>query len=260
MLRDVLKLLSLLVLLVTNGAWAADRADEYPGFPRLTDNYEVGSRRQNYDEVKLPIGINKKQAVEGDKTIINYTYRRHDVTASRLQFQRHFEAIARNLGGEVVFMGRTEDVSYAFTFRYPKNGKTAWALAQTKSSPDDIRYYSLEIVETGEAWGGAAPMPAPIVAPAPVPVVAPVVMPSVIPAPAPSVWKGGEWQTADYDGCDGYDLKTHKNPEPLTEFCDQEMAGKVAVCRLEGCVYKRATPKQCKGGSRPGRMYVCTPY
>jgi hypothetical protein len=262
MIRNLLKILSLLVFLSTNVALAADRADEYPGIPRLTDNYEVGSRKQNYDEVKFPISINKKQHLEGEKTVINYQYRRSEVNASRLQFQRHFESVMRKLGGELVFAGKTEDFAFAFTFRFPKNGKTAWVLAHTNNSPSDIHYYALEILETSEAWNGASPAPSqamPVLqTPQPIPAAEPVQ--SLPPAEKPAVWNGGSWQVVDFDGCDGYDIRFHKNAEPLSELCDQEMAGKVAVCQVTGCTYKRATPKQCRGGSKPGRMFVCTPY
>ncbi|OYY93377.1 MAG: hypothetical protein B7Y41_11405 [Hydrogenophilales bacterium 28-61-23] len=258
MLRNVLKLLSLWVLLSVGNVWASDRADEYPGFPRLTDNYEVSSRKQNYDEMKFPIGINKKQSVEGEKTVIVYQYRRAQVNASHLQFQRHFESLMRQLNGEPVFSGKTEDFAFAFTFRFPKNGKTVWALAHTNNARDDVRYYALEIVETGEAWGGAAAAPV-AATPQPAPTPAPVVAPAPQAAEKPAVWNGGSWQVVDFDGCDGYDIRFHKNAEPLTEFCDQEMAGKVAVCQVTGCTYKRATPKQCRGGTKPGRMFVCAP-
>jgi hypothetical protein len=267
MLRCLLATLTLALGLATQPAAAADRADEYPGFARLTDNYELQSRKQNYDAVKFPVSINKSQSVEGEKTIIEYGYRNSSVNASRLQFQRHFEGVMRSLNGEPVFAGRTEEHAYVTTFRFPKNGKTAWAVASTHDS-NDIHNYRLLIVETSEAWGGA---------PAAMPEAKPVGKPAVVepkavapepkavapePKPAaivPVVWKGGEWKEVNRGGCDAPDLQASKPGLPDDDLCDADMANKVAVCYSDHCVYKNVTPKQCKGGSKPGRMYVCAP-
>lgn len=261
MLRTFLITLGLILAFTTGPGQAADRADEYKPFSRLTDNYEISSRKQNYDEVKFPISINKKQAVEGEKIVIEYGYKNSSVNASRLQFQRHFEKLMASVSGELVFAGKTDDYDYAFTFRFPKNGKTAWVVASTTDSRD-IYHYKLVIVESVESWGGAAPVARPV-EPAPIPV--PVAPPPrvVTPAPAPVAvppavaWNGGEWKEVDYGGCDVKNIMVSKRGVPDDDFCDADMSGKVAICEANGCVYKNVTPKQCKNGSNPGRMYVC---
>lgn len=263
MLRCLLATLTLALGLATQPAAAADRADEYAGFPRLTDNYELHSRKQNYDAVKFPVSINKSQSVEGEKTIIEYGYRNGSLNASRLQFQRHFEGVMRNLNGEPVFAGRTEEHEYATTFRFPKNGKTAWAVASTNNS-NEIHHYKLLIVETAQPWGGA-PAAAPEAKPVSKPVEPKAAVPepkAAVPEPKPAAvvpvaWTDGQWKEVNRGGCDTPDLHKSKPGLPDDDFCDASMANKVAVCYSDHCVYKDATPKQCKGGSKPGRMYVC---
>lgn len=144
--------------LATGAALAADQADEYPLLPRLTANYEVHERTQNVDAVKLPISVGQNVEIEGAVVRIAYGYLDDAVNASHLQFGRHFEGLARKLGGEVVFRGRSEDFALAATIRFPKAGRTVWALASTGDA-EDIYHYQLLIVETGTAWADRGPIP-----------------------------------------------------------------------------------------------------
>lgn len=261
MLRKLMAVAALAIGISSTVSLAADRADEYLPLVRLTDNYEVNNRKQNYDQVQFPISINKKLTVEGEKIIIEYGYRNSNVNASRLQFQRHFEKLQAAVGGELIFAGKSDDYRYSYTFRFPKNGKTVWVLASTSDS-EDIHYYRLAIVESAELWSGAAvaakPVDVvPVIKPAP-PVIVPPPSPVTPPVPA-AAWKGGDWKEVDYGGCDGHDIKISKSGAPDDDYCDAEWSGKVAICYANGCTYKNVTPKQCKDGSKPGRMYVCTP-
>jgi hypothetical protein len=267
MLRDVLKslLLSITLIVCAASAEAAknDRFDPYPGFDRLTDNYSLQNRKQNYDEFEFPISINKTVKVEGQKVLIEYGYEKSDVVASQLQFRRHFEAVAANLGGEVVHSGKTDHHYYAVTFKFPKAGKTAWALVSTNDYKE-IFHYRIVVIETGEAWGGAAAPARPKVDPKPVvEVPTPVVVEKPLPVAAPEPagpWNGGEWVEVRFGGCDVPNVRRSKQPVPDADYCDARMNGKVAVCNADfGCLYKNVTPKECKNGSQTGRVYVCTP-
>lgn len=265
MLRDLLKVLCLSLALASGVAAAADRADEYLPFTRLTDNYDLHSRKQNYDEYKFPISINKGVKVEGEKTIIEYGYRKSEVNASRLQFKRHFEGLVAKAGGEIVHSGQTDDYHFAVSFKFPKNGKLAWGLASTGDS-NDIYHYRLVFVETGETWGGApaaaAVVQAPAAKPAPEPKPQPAAPVAQVAASEPAApWNGGDWVEVRFGGCDVPDVRRSKLAVPDADFCDARMNGKVAVCNADrgGCFYKNVTPKQCKDGSLTGRMFVCTP-
>jgi hypothetical protein len=277
MLRDVLKSLFLSITLFVFAASAQaarnDRFDPYPGFDRLTDNYSLQNRKQNYDEFEFPISINKTFKTEGQKVLIEYGYEKSDVVASHLQFKRHFESIAANLGGEIVHSGKTDHHYYAVTFKFPKGGKTAWAVVSTNDHKD-IFHYRIVVIETGEAWGGAAapvrPKQDPSVMPVrpkvdprqtaePPPVVVEKPQPVVAPEPA-GPWNGGDWVEVRFGGCDVPNVRRSKQPVPDADYCDARMNGKVAVCNADfGCLYKNVTPKECKNGSQTGRVYVCTP-
>jgi hypothetical protein len=141
---------------LTSTARAADQADEYPQLSRLTSNYEVNERTQNVDAVKLPVSVNKTVEIEGTVIRIGYGYLNETVNASHLQFGRHFESLARKLGGEVVYRGNTDELPLAATIRFPKGGRTVWALAAT-GDHQDIYHYQLTIVETATAWAERGP-------------------------------------------------------------------------------------------------------
>lgn len=132
---------------VSAPALAADSHDEHPLFPRLTGNYEVSNRTQNVDAVQLPLSINKKQDVEGNKTIVEYAYKNSDLNASRLQFERHFGALVSKLQGELLFAGASEEYPLAMSFRFPQNGKTSWGLVFTQND-EEIEHYTLVVVDT----------------------------------------------------------------------------------------------------------------
>lgn len=267
MLRDVLKVLPLSLAILVGPTMAADRADEYQPFTRLSDNYELRSRKQNYDEFEFPTSINKKIRVEGEKTTINYNYKDHTNTASRLEFKRHFESLVAKVGGEVVYSGHTNDHHFAVSFKFPKNGKIAWGFA-LPNDRNEVYSYQQVFIETSEAWGGAA---APIAVQAPQPAKAQPeqVAPAPKPAPVPPIaqaesaapWNGGDWVEVRFGGCDVPDVGRSKSAMPDDDLCDAKLNGKVAICNadLGGCFYKNVTPKQCKDGSRSGRMYVCKP-
>ena len=273
MLRDVLKslLLSITLVVFAGSAHAAksDRFDPYVGFDRLTDNYSLQNRKHNYDEFEFPISINKTYKTEGNKVLIEYGYEKSELVASQLQFKRHFEAIAANLGGELIHSGKTDHHYYAVTFKFPKGGKTAWAVVSTNDHKE-IYHYRIVVIETGEAWGGAASTYRPKQDPSVRPQEAAAVDPPAIvekpkavepPAPVPAApWNGGEWVEVRFGGCDVPNVRRSKQAVPDADFCNAQMNGKVAVCNAEfGCLYKNVTPKQCKDGSQTGRMYVCTP-
>ena len=275
MLPNFLKAVLLSLSITAAVAVAADRADEYLPFTRLTDNYEVSNRKQNYDEFKFPTSISKNVRVEGDKTIIEYGYKRNEVNASRLQFQRYFEALVKKAGGEIVHSGQTDEYRYAISFKFPRNGKLAWGLVST-TNDNEIYHYRQVFVETGETWGNATPAPstaivAPTPAAAPAPTPAPTPTPKAEPAPPPKAaavipasepelpWNGGDWKEVNRGGCDAPDVRRSKVAVPDSDFCDAKMNGKVVICNadLGGCFYKNVTPKQCKEGRLQGRMYVC---
>ena len=159
---NLLKTIILSAVTLACVASANDRADEYAPFTRLTDNYEVQNRKQNYDAFKFPTSINAKHTVEGEKILIEYGYKQSSVNASRLQFQRHFEKLARQTGSEIVYAGQSDDYNYAITLRMLRAGKTIWVLASTRDSKD-IYHYKLDIVETTDAEGNT-PAPMPVVA------------------------------------------------------------------------------------------------
>lgn len=190
-MANFIKGLVLSLSLAGQVAFAADRADEYAPITRLTDNYQVNDRKQNYDAFKFPLSINTNQEVEGNKVYLDYGHKNSKFNASRLQFKRHFEGIVAQLGGEIVYSGQSEAYHYGVTFRFPRNGRVVWALAATNNR-EDIYYYKLWVIETNEAWGGApvpaaAPKPAPVAEPVPVP--APATAPQAAqpdPAPAPA--------------------------------------------------------------------------
>lgn len=140
----------------TTAARAADQADEYPQLPRLTANYEVSERTQNVDAVKMPVSVSRTVEIEGTVIRVGYGYLNDTVNASHLQFGRHFEGLARKLGGEVVYRGNTDEFALAATLRFPKGGKTVWALAST-GDHQDIYHYQLTIVETATAWAERGP-------------------------------------------------------------------------------------------------------
>jgi hypothetical protein len=159
--------------------------------------------------------------------------------------------------GAYIDSGHGYDVG-AIAYTVKTKGVHTVLVSDGTSDKSQSGNYKLSLLKIGGESGEPESVQ-PIVAPDPLsePIRAQEVAPKE--AMMPPVWNGGTWQTVDYDGCDDFDLKKHPSPEPLSEFCDQDMAGKVAVCQLNGCVYKNATPKQCRNGSRPGRMYVCAP-
>lgn len=271
MLPKLLNAVIVSLSVAASAALAADRADEYLPFTRLTDNYEVGHRKQNYDEYKFPTSISKNIRVEGDKTIIEYSYKRSEVNASRLQFQRYFEALVKKSGGEIVHSGQTDEYRYAVSFKFPRNGKLAWGLVST-TNDNEIYHYRQVFVETNEPWGNATSVPSSPVAPltaavVPAPAPAPKAEP-ITPSKAATVvtvteaeppWNGGDWKEVNRGGCDVPDVRRSKVAVPDSDFCDAKMNGKVVICNadLGGCFYKNVTPKQCKEGRLQGRMYVC---
>ena len=159
--------------------------------------------------------------------------------------------------GTYIDSGHGYDVG-AIAYTVKTKGVHTVLVSDGTSDKSQSGNYKLSLLKIGGESGEPESVQ-PIVAPDPLsePIRAQEVAPKE--AMMQPVWNGGTWQTVDYDGCDDFDLKQHPSPEPLSEFCDQDMAGKVAVCQLNGCVYKNATPKQCRNGSRPGRMYVCAP-
>lgn len=160
-MSTVTRILLLCVLFISSWASANDRADEYAPITRLSNNYQVNERKQNYDAFKFPTSINNIQEVEGDKTYINYSYKNRTVNASRLQFQRHFEKLVADIGGEIVYAGQSVDYRFGVTFKFPQKGRTAWALASTRDHKD-IYHYRVMVIETNQPWGGStAPTPAP---------------------------------------------------------------------------------------------------
>lgn len=242
---------------------ATDRADEYLPFTRLTDNYEINNRKQNYDEFKFPTSISNRVRVEGDKIVIEYGYQSSGVNSSKasiLQFQRHFDGLVSNAGGEIAYSGQTNEHKFAVTFKFPKNGKVVWGLAST-ANINEVYRYSLLFVETNEIWGVATPTSttAPKLDPIPEPA---IITAAVAVSPATELdvpWSGGEWKAVNRGGCDVPDVRRSKSAVPDDEYCDAKMNGKVVICIADegGCFYKNVTPQQCNEGLLQGRMYVC---
>jgi caspase domain-containing protein len=84
------------------------------------------------------------------------------------------------------------------------------------------------------------------------------------------------WKVVGTGDCGGQDVSCSKAARPVTAECNAARLGRIAVCWTRGrnkgypgfpgcqggpkdwCTYKNLAPEQCRGGSNPGQMWVCS--
>lgn len=86
----------------------------------------------------------------------------------------------------------------------------------------------------------------------------------------PSPHPGQRWTAHSVSDCTGRDVGSSNGATPQDSFCGPNTAGQVAVCwdgaahKHPGragawCTYKSVSATACRGGTAPGRVFVCNP-
>lgn len=274
MLRDLLKVLSLCLAVTAGSALAADDDAHFV----QTDDFFIGDSQlggHSYIYVSLAKMITAPKSATRDegefmKVRDGQTKWTPNIWQSRIAVPEELK-FGQNV---LMFHDNIVDNIYRAPKRKEQARGGAWWYARITDLTDTYKgyvtvsgnykvaltairvpmpYTGAEAIQAAPPPKKAAPAPAPEPKPAPV---------AEAPAPEPDMpWTGGDWVEVRFGGCDTPDVKFSKVAVPDPDYCTPKMNGKVVICNADhgGCFYKNVTPKQCKDGRRPGRMFVCTP-
>jgi OOP family OmpA-OmpF porin len=120
----------------------ADGTKDHPMFPNRMTNYFISESTGNFDAVdfNLAPGGSKIISKEGTKTLIRYDFNSGSGQSkpSALQILRNYEAAAKKMGGETLFLNAAEG---AGTFKIVKNGNEVWVKIETGGDDNNDFYY-----------------------------------------------------------------------------------------------------------------------
>ncbi len=125
----------------------AEGTKDHPMFPNKMTNYFRSESTTNFDAVdfNLAPGGSKMITKEGTKTLIRYDFNTESRQSkpSALQILRNYEAAAKKIGGETLFLNAGEGLG---TFKIVKNVSEVWVNIETGGDGDNDFYY-LTILE-----------------------------------------------------------------------------------------------------------------
>jgi outer membrane protein OmpA-like peptidoglycan-associated protein len=122
-------------------------AKDNPMFPTRMPNYFISEVANNFDAVEfnLAAGGTKNVSKEGTKSVVRYDFNAESgkPKPSCLQILRNYEAAAKKIGGETVFLSAGEGIA---TFKLVKPGAEVWVKIETIGNDNSDAYY-LTILE-----------------------------------------------------------------------------------------------------------------
>ena len=125
----------------------AEGKKDHPMFPNRMTNYFISESKNNFDAVdfNLAAGGSKMVSKEGSKTQIRYDFNAESGQSkpSVLQILRNYEAAAKQIGGETVFLNTGEAIG---VFKIIKAGTEVWVKVETGGN-DNNDFYELTILE-----------------------------------------------------------------------------------------------------------------
>jgi len=146
------KITLMIVLITTSLATTFAQQDiagtkDHPMFPNRMTNYYISEFKNNFDAVdfNLASGGSKMITKEGTKTKIRYDFYSESGQSkpSALQILRNYEAAAKKVGGETVFLNAGEVTG---VFKVIKPNAEVWVKVET-GGDDNNDFYELTILE-----------------------------------------------------------------------------------------------------------------
>jgi OOP family OmpA-OmpF porin len=120
----------------------AEGTKDHPMFPNRMTNYVRSESTTNFDAVdfNLASGGSKMISKEGTKTLIRYDFNTESGQSkpSPLQILRNYEAAAKKIGGETLFLNAGEGLG---TFKIAKNASEVWIKIETGGDGGNDFYY-----------------------------------------------------------------------------------------------------------------------
>ncbi len=120
----------------------AEGTKDHPMFPNRMTNYLRSESTTNFDAVEfnLASGGSKIISKEGTKTLIRYDFNTESGQSkpSALQILRNYEAAAKKIGGETLFLNAGEGLG---TFKIVKNNAEVWVKIETGGDGNNDFYY-----------------------------------------------------------------------------------------------------------------------
>jgi OOP family OmpA-OmpF porin len=125
----------------------AEGTKDHPMFPNRMSNYFISESNSNFDAVEfnLAAGGSKSISKEGTKTLVRYDFNAGSGQSkpSALQILRNYEAAAKKISGETLFLSAGEGLA---TFKIMKNASEVWIKIETGGDGNNDFYY-LTILE-----------------------------------------------------------------------------------------------------------------
>jgi OmpA-OmpF porin, OOP family len=122
-------------------------AKDNPMFPTRMPNYFISEVANNFDvvEFNLAAGGTKNVTKEGTKSVVRYDFNNEPGKSkpSCLQILRNYEAAAKKIGAETIFLSTGEGIA---TFKLTKAGAEVWVKVETAGN-DNSDLYVLTILE-----------------------------------------------------------------------------------------------------------------
>ncbi|WP_462219171.1 OmpA family protein [Ferruginibacter sp.] len=122
-------------------------AKDNPMFPTRMPNYLITEVANNFDAVEfnLAAGGTKNVTKEGTKSVVRYDFYTESGKSkpSCLQILRNYEAAAKKIGGETVFLSASEGMA---TFKLVKPSAEVWVKIEAIGNDNTDAYY-LTILE-----------------------------------------------------------------------------------------------------------------
>src|SRR5689334_360289 len=153
--RVVLILWALCAAAASGGAFAqADvrGAKDHPLLTRYPNSY-VTEFTKNFNSVEFAVGTAadgqpKRQAVEGNATVLTYFHKNAQKQPSALELIRNYQNAVRSIGGEVVYERLPKDGDGGeTTLKVTTGGKDVWVLVEPGIFSAPTQSYKLAIVE-----------------------------------------------------------------------------------------------------------------
>jgi OOP family OmpA-OmpF porin len=153
--RVALSLWTLWVAVASGGALAqADvrGAKDHPLLTRYPNSY-VTEFAKNYNTVEFAVGSGadgqpKRQAVEGNATVLTYFHKNVQKQPSALELIRNYQNAIKTIGGEVVYERLPKDGDGGeTTLKVNTGGKDVWVLVEPGIFSAPTQSYKLAIVE-----------------------------------------------------------------------------------------------------------------
>ena len=153
--RVVLFLWALCIGAASGGAFAqADvrGAKDHPLLTRYPNSY-VTEFTKNYNTVEFAVGTGadgqpRRQAVEGNATVLTYFHKDPQKQPSALELIRNYQNAIKSIGGEVVYERLPKDGDGGeTTLKATTGGKEVWVLVEPGIFSAPTQSYKLAIVE-----------------------------------------------------------------------------------------------------------------